>query len=699
MVKPMRSDTLRLLVCAALLIATPTWSVREAQAQGLPLVGAGLEGEYFNNADLTGFSLKRIDAAVDFDWGAGTPAPSVDADTFSVRWTGGIMPEFTETYTFSTFASDGVRLWVDGRQLVNDFVVNGTPVERTATIALVAGRVYDLRMEYFDQTGSAVARLSWQSASKPKQAIPQARLFAASRADATRLLEQGAFGPTEAEVNHVMTAGVDAWIDEQLVAAPTGYPDRVYFPSTAPSDCVFVSSDPGGASSICNRDNYSLFQVQLKFFQNAMTGNDQLRQRVAFAMSQILVVSGNDVNMAYGMTEYQQILFDNAFGNYRDVLYEVTLNPAMGRYLDMVNNHQPSASSGIAPNENYARELLQLFSVGTYKLNLDGSVQLDGSSLPIAAYDQETIEGFAAVFTGWTYPTIPGNVPVKYNPSYFIGEMAAWPGAHNTASKELLDGVALPARNDPYGDLNAAIDNIFNHPNVAPFVAKRLIQKLVTSDPSPAYVARVATVFDDNGSGVRGDLGAVVRAILVDVEARTAPPPAEFGHLREPVLWTIAMLRAVGGQSDGVYLRSQVSSMSQNLFYSPSVFNYYPPDNALPNTNYLAPEFAILNSSTALNRVNFVNSAVYTTGGIAPDPNVAGATGTSINFAPLQALAGDPAALVERLNVLMMQGTMPAEIRNAIVTAVSAVSATDTLGRARAAIYLVATASQYQVQR
>ncbi len=696
----MRSALLRKLVIVALLVGTPIAGpgVGTVHAQTAPPTGSGLRGDYYNNKDFTAFVLTRIDPTVAFDWMLGSPDPAIGPDTFSVRWTGGVMADTNETYTFYTYASDGVRLWVNNQLLIDDFVIHGNPIERSATIALTAGAYYEIRLDYFEQQTDALVTLSWQTPTISKRVIPQSHLFATGPGDAARLLEQATFGPTENDIYHVMSIGTDAWLDEQFNATPTGYPDMPYYPSTAPPNCVYVGSDPSGASSICNRDNYSLFQVQLRFLQNAMTGNDQLRQRVAFALSQILVVSGTEINQGYGMTEYQQILFDRAFGNYRDILYDVTLNPAMGRYLDMVNNDKPNIPAHIVPNENYARELLQLFSIGTNKLNLDGSVQRDASNEPIPAYSQDAIEGFAHVFTGWTYPTLDGGTPVRHNPTNYIGPMYAFPTNHDTGTKALLDGAILPARDDAYADLNAAIDNIFNHPNVAPFISKQLIQKLVTSNPSPAYVSRVATVFNNDGNGVRGNLRAVVRAILTDVEARTLPPPAAAGHLKEPVLLVIGALRALHGQSDGVYLRGQISSMSQNLFYSPSVFNYYPPDTPLPNTTYLGPEFAIMNSSTALNRINFMNTIVYTML-IAPDPTVLNATGTSLDLSFLQPLASDPSKMVDKLSFVMLHGALSASAKSAIVTAVNAVSSSDTLGRARCAAYLVASSSQYQVQR
>ena len=243
------------------------------------------------------------------------------------------------------------------------------------------------------------------------------------------------------------------------------------------------------------------------------------------------------------------------------------------------------------------------------------------------------------------------------------------------------------------------IDNVFNHPNVGPFIGRQLIQHLVTSNPSPAYIARVTAAFDNNGAGVRGDLKAVVRAILLDLEARgEARSEPQYGHLKEPVLFVLGVLRALGGSSDGVYLRGQVSGLGQNLFYPPSVFNYYPPDYAVPGTDLFGPEFAILNSTTALGRANLMNSLIYSNG-IAPDPNVAGSTGTSVSLAGLQALAGEPQQLVDRLNTHMLHGAMSPQMSGAIVQAVTAIPAADTLARARAAAYLVATSAQYQVER
>lgn len=543
------------------------------------------------------------------------------------------------------------------------------------------------------------AETIWYSINSSNGAQTSAALFAMTQADALRLLEQATFGPNEALLAHARTLGAAAFLNEQFAAPASTYPNFPYYPSTAPPECSYDSTNPTGPASLCNRDNYSLFQVQLRFFQDAMNAPDQLRQRVAFALSQIFVVSGNELNMAYAMAPYQQMLRAGAFGNFRQLLNDVTLSPAMGRYLDMVNNGKGDPARGIEPNENYARELLQLFSIGEVKLNLDGTPQLDGQGQAIPAYDQDAIEGFAKVFTGWTYPVRPGATPARYNPTNYEGQMVVWPSNHDTTAKELLDNFILPGGQTPEADLGAALDNIFNHPNVGPFISRQLIQHLVTSNPTPAYIARVATVFNNNGQNVRGDLRAVVQAILLDPEARgDNKTDANYGQLREPVLFVLNVLRLCG-QSDGVYLRGQVSAMGQNLFYSPSVFNYFPPDYGVPGTTLDGPEFAILNSSTAFSRANFINSIVYSSNGIAPDPTVPGAIGTKVNLQSLQALAGNPAQLVERLNELMLHNTMSTPMKNAIITAVQAVASTDTLGRARMAAYLVATSSQYQVER
>ncbi|MEO8738277.1 MAG: DUF1800 family protein [Casimicrobiaceae bacterium] len=514
------------------------------------------------------------------------------------------------------------------------------------------------------------------------------------QADAVRLLEQATFGPTDSLIAHVVAVGAQAFLDEQLAAPTSQYPALKYVPFGQAA--TFCPTDPDPQ---CARDYYSLFLLQNAFFTNALGGADQLRQRVAFALSQILVTSGLDVNVAYGMGKYQQIFLDNAFGNYETILTRVTLSPVMGDYLNMVNNDKPSGT--VQPNENYAREFNQLFSVGLLQLNLDGTPKLDTAGAPIPAYGQDAIEGFAHVFTGWTYPLLSGGTQRTHNPKNFLGDMVPVDTNHDRAAKLLLSGFTLPAGGTITADLTAAIHNAFTHPNVGPFIGRQLIQKLVTGDPTPQYVSRVATVFNNNGAGVRGDMRAVVKAILTDPEAR-GPVKIDpgYGKLREPVLFMTGAARALSTQSDGVYFGQQSGSLGQSLFYAPSVFNYYPPTYLLPDTARVAPEFAIANSTTSINRYNVTNTLAF--GTIAPLATLPGAIGTIPDWSALSALAADANAMLDRLNLLMLHGTMSAAMRSSIVAAVNAIPATTTanlLTRAKTAFYLVASSAQYQVER
>ena len=516
-----------------------------------------------------------------------------------------------------------------------------------------------------------------------------------SSADATRLLDQASFGATDSAILDVKRLSIAGWIDSQLAAPATGYAPIVFIDPNSGVGC------PTGSPPTCFRDNYTAFPLQLQFYRNAVNAADQLRQRVAFAYSQIFVISAIDIKETYAMREYQQMLLDNAFGNYRDLLLRVTLSPAMGDYLDMVNNDKPNPAKGIEPNENYAREIMQLFSIGLVKLNADGSAVKDSSGVPIPSYDQDTVEGFAHAFTGWTYAPRPGATSKWTNPKYYFGSMVSFPSHHDTVAKVVLDGKTLPAGQSPQKDLADALDNIFNHPNVGPFIGRQLIQFLVTSNPTPQYVARVAAAFNDNGLGVRGDMKAVVRAVLLDAEARgDAKTDLAYGKLRDPALYATGIARAFGAKTDGVYLNSQSSNMGTLVYTPGSVFNFFPPGYALPGSATLvAPQFGVQNTTTTVARLNFANALIRTATGIAPDPTVSGSIGTTIDLTGLQALAATPVALVDKLDALMTHSTMTSAEKNTVVTAINAVAASDTAGRARAAAYLVAASPRYQITR
>jgi uncharacterized protein (DUF1800 family) len=523
---------------------------------------------------------------------------------------------------------------------------------------------------------------------------------AVGAADAARLLDQATFGVTASDVAHVQSVGIDAYIAEQLAYSPTQYTGYSYTPHTAPVGCKGDGSNPPDAASLCARDKYSPFQVQRDFFSHALNNPDQLRQRVAFALSQIMVVSSVEIYEAYGLANYQNLLLNDALGNYRTLLQDVTLSPTMGHYLDMANSDKTNPQNGTVPNQNYAREVMQLFSIGLVELNPDGTQQLDANGAPIPTFDGTIIDGLASVFTGWTYPPLPGANSQWNNPINFAGTMVAFPDHHQAGTKALLNGYTAPGNQTPEQDLANALDNIFNHPNVGPFISQQLIQHLVTSNPSPAYVARVAAVFANNGLGVRGDLSAVVRAILTDTEARGAAPAANvFGHLREPALFITGTLRSLGGQSDGVLPRSASSGMGQPIFSPETVFSFYPPSFQISGTHTLAPEFGIDNAATALARANFINTVIMQ-GGAPPDPTVAGSTGTTINLTPLSS-AADTATLVAQLNQTLMHGSLPSDASNIVLVAANSAAATSTdpLAAARAATYLFLTSAQYQVER
>jgi uncharacterized protein (DUF1800 family) len=502
-------------------------------------------------------------------------------------------------------------------------------------------------------------------------------------AAAVRFLEQSTFGPTTALITQVQQMGFPEFLTSQFATSGSTYPD--------PAPTVT-----------------SLLPTQQVFFTNTLNSPDQLRQRVAFALSEMWVTSGFTVP-PQGMAPYMRLLLQDAFVNYRTLMNDVTLSPAMGLYLNMVNNDAPPA--GQHANENYARELMQLFTLGLDQLNEDGTMQLDSSGNPIPTYTQANVEAFALAYTGWTYPTQPGMTLAKHNPAYWIGPMIPFESNHNTTAKVLLTvngtAVTLPAGQSAENDLSGALDNIFAQPSLPPFVCKQLIQHLVSSNPSSAYVKRVADVFVSGtfsgggvtiGSGQRGDMQAVIAAILLDSEARrgdsTATANPGDGHLREPILYIANVLRAFGATSDGAAPANVGASMSQSVLDSPSVFNFFPPSYNIPGTNLLGPEFDLETTATTLVRANFINSFVYGSIG----------SGTTVSFTTYANLAANPNAsgqLLDSLNALLLHNSMTAGARASILAAVNAVPAgsAQNLLCAEAAIYLILSSSQYQVEQ
>ena len=574
----------------------------------------------------------------------------------------------------------------------------------------------------------------------------------ASDQDLRRFLEQSSWGGRgdDADFNHLRAVGIPAYINEQLNMPPqfvdsttdpkfslsSGYPFATPYPQFYPAS---PPAPPCDSSTTCFRDNYTLYPIQKQFMLNALTQSDQLRQRVSFAFHKFMVVGGQQLNgnQPFWYVPYLQTIDRNSFGNFRNMLYEITLNPGMGEYLNMRGNSVGDRNNP-TPNENYPRELMQLFSIGVDTLNQDGTPVLDAQGNRIPSYDQNTITNLARVFTGWDLDankvwSVDGTTAV----TNYLDPMVpnANRNRYDIAQKTLLTDInhatpvviaACPncttgttaqqlAATQAYAitSLNTAIDNLFNHPNTGPFVCIQMIHQLVSSNPSPAYVGRCSAAFANNGSGVRGDIKAVITSILLDPEARgDVKTDPGYGHLREPVLLMTSLLRAFNAtdasKTDGVLVSNSPSNFSnnlgQNVFNPPTVFSYFPADFNLPGTDLFGPEFGILDTSTSYARANFINTLFLQNGGngIAVSlPNRP--QGTQINFASFQALAATPQQLVDALDARLMHGTMSAQMKASIVTTVTAITnanaTTQALQRTQTAIYLVASSSQYQVER
>jgi hypothetical protein len=515
-----------------------------------------------------------------------------------------------------------------------------------------------------------------------------------------RLADQASFGPTEALIATIRAQGPVKWISEQMALPMSRY-------TSGGTGAVHQYTGSGnfcdGRGANCWRDWSSTTPLVWDFYRNAVNRPDQLRQRVALALQQIVVVSNLEVSGTYGFRHYHNMLLEQSFGNYRELLRKVSLSPVMGDFLNNANNDRA------APNENFARELLQLFSIGTCELNANGTLK-GGHCIP--TYDNETVRAYAYALTGWTYP--PGGAtpwgcwPQGTHCRYYGGDMVPVAQYHDTGARTLLSGVSLPSGHTAPQALEAVLDSLMNHPNIGPFIGKQLIQHLVTSNPSPAYVQRVATAFntgrfDSFGTGQRGDMRATVAAILLDPEARNPNPGTNFGRLREPVQFFTGVLRALNGRTDGEALGWWWGEqLRQHMFRPPSVFNFYPPDYPVAGTALVGPAFGIHNANTALQRINYLNYLLFW-GGSAPAADVPNAVGTRVELDRFLSDADDPAALVDRLSMLALGETLPAGPRAQVIQAVSAYAPVnnDTVrrNRVRQAAYLVFASPQYQVIR
>lgn len=567
-----------------------------------------------------------------------------------------------------------------------------------------------------------------------------------SDADAARFLAQATFGPTLAQITRLRQIGYSAWLDEQF-AAPV---------STQVPYLNWVTAQPEqpDGNSVTDATRLEIWTINALGTPDPSRGHalptDQLRQRVAFAWSQVFVVSALNGTLIYepwALADWNDMLAENAFGNYRDLLREVTLHGAMGVYLSHIQNRKQDLALNVRPDENYAREVMQLFSIGLVQLNPDGTVR-DGDPAtlgvqPVPTYDQATVRGFAAVFTGWNWNNtgcgVNGHVcctAASYGNCGPIGEAShdklAWQlpmqpieAFHdNSSDKQLLvyPGVALPggvlaAGGTAQQELDAALDNIFHHPNVGPFLALRLIQRLVTSNPTPAYVGRVAAAFDDNGAGVRGDLGAVVRAVLLDEEARRGhlARPTVFGKLREPLIRTTHLWRAMDARSESGRIKTLEpwppiqDWYGQGPLRSPSVFNFYRPDfsplGAVANAGLVAPEFQILTDSTAVDTANRLFSLSFCWWTAPGDPfgGSCWAQGEAVlHLDTARDMGLSVAALIDRYDLLFLSGQMSPQMRSVLTTRLNAVGGSGNeraRRRVQHALYLILNSPEYAIQK
>ncbi len=540
----------------------------------------------------------------------------------------------------------------------------------------------------------------------------------ASDEEAARFLLQAQFSATDDDIATLRAKGYGPWLAEQF-AQPVGTTGAAWL----------TQRGYGVAAADTRYDNVS-YPADFMLWNQLLVERDAVRKRVALALSEILVVSTTGLNQpwaAFLAAGYWDVLNQHAFGNYRALLEAVTLSPAMGIYLSVRGSQKEDARTGRQPDENYAREVMQLFTIGLYRLNPDGTEQRDGNGNRIDTYSAADVSNLARVFTGYDYDT-SRNQPTTLGGSTVPGvqqallPMVLKPANHSTLAASFL-GATVPAGTPGDAALKTALDTLFNHPNVGPFIGRQLIQRLVTSNPSPAYVGRVAAAFADNGSGTRGDMRAVIAAVLLDPEARSAAGLAspQYGRLREPMVRFVQWGRSFGLQSArGSWKIADLSDPATRLGQSPlrsgSVFNFFrpgyvPPATAMAAAGQVAPEFQIVNESSVSGYLNFMQNAIrfgyYVNAPDLPQNGSTAANGFDItcSYANLLPLVGDAAALVRKAALLLSAGQVSAATQARIVAALNATpltsgsSAAARLDRVAAAVLLVMASPEYLVQK
>ena len=518
--------------------------------------------------------------------------------------------------------------------------------------------------------------------------------------NAARLLTQATFGPTKTEIDAVVNMGIETWVEQQFVVQQSNH--------RAMTLAIFNADDhariDNSAELPWSGHRYAAWS------EIALHGKDQLRQRVAFALSQLFVVSDKSAldNSHLGLATYYDGLAEHAFGNYRDLLEFVTLSPSMGVYLNMLSNEKPDESNNIRPDENFAREVMQLFTIGLEELNLDGSLKMhDGQ--PIPTYDINTVKAYAHVFTGWNfYGTTYETWDNWWQNRNFRNQMVLIPEYHaQNVRKNLLNNVVVEAGTDGETAMQMALDSLFEHPNVGPFVARHLIQRLVTSNPSPAFIARTAQVFNDNGAGVRGDLGAVIKHILLDEEARyeIASQPLGYGKVKEPLIRGIQMIRAFGIYEPNTPKPQWYDyPFNQSPLSSPSVFNFFSdtftPSGELNDMDLVAPELEIINDTYMVRNSNHAAWwSMWTPSTVEID--IGDERAMTIDFTPyIGMLQDDPEQFLDYLDLVLLSGSMNDAMRQAILDYDHvAKSWLSDLERVKEMVFMVTGSPQFAVQR
>ena len=583
----------------------------------------------------------------------------------------------TTTYTSNGITGSMMRLYVDGKRWGSSDSTNGTWQVPDLTVGthkffVRADGVTPLRSNEVQLTIAAVT---------PTGDV--------KRRDAARLLLQASFGARSvADVDDVKTRGNLAWIDAQ-------------FNMPWQTHAAYLARLRDQSIKV---EEQHIFEA---IWQNMIFGDARLRSRVAVALTEIMVVSNIAPDQdTDALAFWMDTIYKNAFGNYRTLLRDVTLQPAMGYYLNMLGNDKEDPATGRMPSENYAREVMQLFSIGLVQLNDDGTPKRTELGRTITTYDQSVVQGFAKVFTGWSFGGNDTTFKDGFNPpkQNWTLEMQAWPSHHSSGTKQLLNGTILPAGQTPEKDLNDALDNLANHPNVGPFMGKRLIQFLVTSNPSPAYVSRVVAVWNNNGTGVRGDLRAVVRAILLDDEARNPVTGSMTdGKLREPMVRFVHFANALGatsknGRNSIWWLDSPDDYLGQSPLLAASVFNFFSPlyarSGAIAQAGLASPEFQNATDTQVVGSTNFF-SRLIRDGGIGFDePNR-----VDFDTTTWLADAGNTAKLVDRLNWTLFAGAMTAATQTVIERAVNSFPTKETANRLQAALNLAVIAPEFVIQR